>query len=96
MPPPGGFGNSVRPGAGLECAAANHRRARAPGAGPGASGGGGGGGGQAGSEHPAAPDPPGPDMANVRASLRGTLLLLLAVARVAEVAGGLAPGSAGE
>ncbi|MBZ3869736.1 Reversion-inducing cysteine-rich protein with Kazal motifs [Sciurus carolinensis] len=34
-------------------------------------------------------------MANVRASLRGTLLLLLAVARVAEVAGGLAPGSAG-
>lgn len=50
---------------------------------------------QAGSEHPVAPDP-GPDMAAVRASPRGALLLLLTVAGVAEVAGGLAPGSAGE
>ncbi|XP_069330531.1 reversion-inducing cysteine-rich protein with Kazal motifs isoform X4 [Eulemur rufifrons] len=34
-------------------------------------------------------------MATVRASLRGALLLMLAMAGVAEVAGGLAPGSAG-
>uniref|UniRef100_A0A8C0WXR2 Uncharacterized protein n=1 Tax=Castor canadensis TaxID=51338 RepID=A0A8C0WXR2_CASCN len=34
-------------------------------------------------------------MATVRASLRHALLLLLAVVGVAEVAGGLAPGSAG-
>uniref|UniRef100_A0AC11D284 Uncharacterized protein n=1 Tax=Ovis aries TaxID=9940 RepID=A0AC11D284_SHEEP len=34
-------------------------------------------------------------MATVRASPRGALLLLLTVAGVAEVAGGLAPGSAG-
>jgi hypothetical protein len=82
----------VRPGAGLEHTAANHQRREAPEAGPGASCSG----GQAGSEHPAASDPPGPDMATVRASLRHALLLLLAVVGVAEVAGGLAPGSAGK
>ncbi|KAL0606115.1 Olfactory receptor 13C7 [Plecturocebus cupreus] len=96
FPPPGGFGNSVRQEAGLERTAANHQRTGAPGAGPRESCGGGGSGGQAGSEHPVALDPPGPDMATVRASLRGALLLLLAVAGVVEVAGGLTPGSAGE
>lgn len=80
-----------RRGAGLERAAANHFRPRAPGRGlseqlrrPGwvrASRGSG---------------LSGPDMATVRASPRVTLLLLLAVAGVAEVAGGLAPGSVGE
>lgn len=77
---------------GLRSAAANHLRPKELGAGFGASGCY----GQAGSEHLAASDPPGPDMASVRASPRGALLLLLAAAGVAEVAGGLAPGSAGE
>lgn len=89
--PPGGFGNSERPGRGF---GEPQPITRGPSAGGGAwcqrlCG-------QAGSEHPAASDPPGRDMASVRASPRGALLLLLAAAGVAEVTGGLAPGSAGE